>query len=104
MYAFGSWVATNIRVHRQMDVLRALADRDPLTGLLNRRAFMAAATPMIRSTNEPCPLGLALIDLDHFKTINDRFGHAAGDMVRQYAADLLVKHMPVGRPCHAAWR
>jgi diguanylate cyclase (GGDEF)-like protein len=89
IHAFGSWVATNIRVHRQMQELKDLADRDPLTGLLNRRAFMAAAEPLARS-GSGLPFGLALIDLDHFKAVNDRFGHAAGDMVLEYAAKLLV--------------
>lgn len=57
------------------DAFRTAADVDPLTGVLNRRRFdelLAARTPTT---------GLVLIDIDHFKTINDRYGHVAGDEV-----------------------
>ena len=60
--------------------LAYLAERDPLTGLFNRRAMQAwidtlpVATPGL-------PLGLVLLDIDHFKAVNDRLGHAVGDQV-----------------------
>ncbi|WP_341502701.1 GGDEF domain-containing protein [Gallaecimonas sp. GXIMD4217] len=62
---------------------RAQALRDVLTGLLNRRAFdmeLAAAKP---------PVSLVLMDLDHFKTLNDTFGHLLGDQVLKAVAKLL---------------
>jgi diguanylate cyclase (GGDEF)-like protein len=52
------------------------AERDPLTGILNRRGFTTAAESLLSGGRGAV---LALIDLDHFKTINDRFGHTAGD-------------------------
>jgi len=59
---------------------RTAAMVDPLTGIANRRAFLqdAAALSKQHRTN-PRPTAVLLIDLDHFKSINDRFGHALGD-------------------------
>jgi diguanylate cyclase (GGDEF)-like protein len=67
--------------------LRRMATTDELTGLLNRRAFLQALDAEIRrSARSNTPLALALIDLDHFKHVNDRFGHAGGDEVlRKFA-------------------
>jgi diguanylate cyclase (GGDEF)-like protein len=56
------------------------ASHDSLTGLLNRRAFEAQAGKMvIRQRRRAGSLGLMIMDLDHFKLVNDNFGHAAGD-------------------------
>jgi diguanylate cyclase (GGDEF)-like protein len=53
---------------------------DPLTGIANRRSFMQDAAQLAkRQTANPRPTAVLLIDLDHFKSINDRFGHALGD-------------------------
>jgi diguanylate cyclase (GGDEF)-like protein len=60
---------------------------DPLTGIANRRAFLQdGAALMKRHAANPCPTAVLLIDLDHFKSINDRFGHALGDRVLQVFA------------------
>ena len=59
---------------------RAISRTDGLTGLLNGRGFYeAAAVELARSTRYRHPLTLAYVDLDDFKPINDRFGHARGD-------------------------
>nr|WP_255616871.1 diguanylate cyclase [Aurantimonas sp. VKM B-3413] len=63
---------------------------DALTGLVNRRAFDRLAPDLIRASlakNMPC--ALMLIDADHFKRINDTFGHAAGDLVLRSIAETL---------------
>jgi diguanylate cyclase (GGDEF)-like protein len=60
--------------------LREQADRDWLTGLHNRR-YLARELERIAAERTTDPLSLAVIDIDYFKTINDRFGHAAGDQV-----------------------
>jgi diguanylate cyclase (GGDEF)-like protein len=60
--------------------VRVVADTDPLTSLANRRAFIAELHERLEAPTVPA-FGLALIDLDGFKPINDTFGHAAGDAV-----------------------
>ena len=66
------------------DGLRELCERDPLTGLLNRRAWDMALSGSLRKRRRP--LYVALMDLDHFKVYNDRHGHPAGDALLQRAA------------------
>lgn len=59
-----------------------LARTDPLTGLANRRAFMEWASEQVkRSQSMQQPLTLLMMDIDHFKSVNDRYGHAAGDQL-----------------------
>jgi diguanylate cyclase (GGDEF)-like protein len=61
-----------------------LAERDELTGLLNRRAIVRKAVEYLtRAREAKGTLIIGLIDLDHFKSINDRFGHAVGDQLLQ---------------------
>jgi diguanylate cyclase (GGDEF)-like protein/PAS domain S-box-containing protein len=60
---------------------RELASRDTLTGVLNRRGFDAALTNVVASTRGEVHFALLQIDLDHFKAVNDTYGHAAGDRV-----------------------
>jgi diguanylate cyclase (GGDEF)-like protein len=61
---------------------------DPLTGIANRRAFLEAASELVlRQANNGRAWAVLLIDLDHFKSINDRFGHAIGDKILQMFAD-----------------
>jgi diguanylate cyclase (GGDEF)-like protein len=64
------------------------ADTDHLTGILNRGAFMRRAEELFE-TQAGDPLTLLLLDVDHFKAINDRHGHAAGDAVIRAVADVL---------------
>src|SRR5689334_8704743 len=67
-----------------------LAERDELTGLLNRRAIVRKAVEFLtRAREAKASLIIGLIDLDHFKSINDRFGHAVGDqLLQRFAAAL----------------
>jgi len=61
---------------------RTKAQTDPLTGALNRRAFMARGERLVaRHHHEEATLSLLFLDLDHFKALNDRFGHSGGDDV-----------------------
>jgi diguanylate cyclase (GGDEF)-like protein len=64
---------------------------DALTGIANRRGFLAACESLAqRQTESPQLAAVMLIDLDNFKSINDRFGHAVGDRVLQVFADAAV--------------
>jgi diguanylate cyclase (GGDEF)-like protein len=67
---------------------KTAAMTDPLTGLFNRRAFFAAATQMIaHQMRKKKPVSVLAFDLDHFKSVNDRFGHGVGDeTLRLFAA------------------
>jgi len=60
---------------------------DPLTGIANRRAFLEEADALAQR-QDPRPAAVLLADLDHFKSINDQFGHAVGDRVLQVFADV----------------
>jgi diguanylate cyclase (GGDEF)-like protein/PAS domain S-box-containing protein len=73
----------DITVRKQMeDSLRRLAIQDPLTGLFNRRHFFTLADQEFeRSQRYDRPLALLMLDIDHFKKINDFYGHPAGDQV-----------------------
>src|SRR6476660_5577974 len=71
--------------------LLAQATSDPLTGLLNHRAFQLRAENEVRRAQRyDRPLALVLLDLDHFKSINDAYGHQAGDAALMQAASLLA--------------
>ncbi len=66
--------------------LRTLSEQDPLTGLPNRRGFLNAARRVLDGETNAA---LAIIDLDHFKLINDRFGHEGGDHLLRNIAHML---------------
>lgn len=68
-------------------VLNQLASRDPLTGVLNRRGFMEQYEREVQHCwTEGAPLSLIMMDIDHFKSVNDRFGHPVGDEVLRRVA------------------
>ncbi|PYD87071.1 GGDEF domain-containing protein [Pseudomonas syringae pv. pisi] len=79
-----------------------LASTDCLTGLPNRHAFMERAErARLASQRQRHPLALMMIDIDHFKQINDRWGHASGDDALQVfartARDVMREHETIGR-------
>ncbi len=85
-------------LQRQLDANRILqrqlqeqANRDPLTGLFNRRYLYATMErELARCERESQPLSLLVMDIDHFKRINDEHGHPAGDEVLRQVAQLLA--------------
>jgi diguanylate cyclase (GGDEF)-like protein len=86
-------IAENERLQEQ---LRTEAIQDPLTGLHNRRYLLDAGAGLLAlAQRHGEPLTLALIDMDHFKEVNDRFGHDAGDRVLCAFAELLRRLMRV---------
>ncbi|HEY4106117.1 MAG TPA: diguanylate cyclase, partial [Polyangiaceae bacterium] len=91
-----------VRVHYRLKILQdelreankrleALADTDGLTGLYNRRYFDALLLRELqRTARYKTPIGVALIDIDHFKYVNDTFGHPMGDEVLRNIAKLVT--------------
>ena len=73
---------------------RTAAMVDPLTGIANRRSFLQDAAQLAkRHSANPRPTAVLVIDLDHFKSINDRFGHALGDRALETFADTARQSM-----------
>ncbi len=69
---------------------------DDLTGSWNRRYLITRGAQMAMVTSAERPLTMAVVDLDHFKRINDTYGHDHGDSVLREFADLLRAHVPLG--------
>jgi diguanylate cyclase (GGDEF)-like protein len=70
------------------------ATTDPLTGIMNRRALLSALDmEQTRSGRHGYPMSLLMLDVDHFKAINDQFGHAMGDRVLASLGRLLVNQL-----------
>lgn len=79
-----------LRVVSLVEQMRRLAMSDPLTQLLNRRAFTEAMTRALASFDRHgTPTAVVMIDVDHFKQVNDNYGHDAGDVVLTGIAALL---------------
>jgi diguanylate cyclase (GGDEF)-like protein len=82
---------SNIKLREE---LREQAIRDPLTGLYNRRYLEEnLSRELYRSQRQKTQLCIAMIDLDHFKHVNDTFGHGAGDSVLREVGRILDKHL-----------
>ena len=77
---------------RTREQMRHFAEHDDLTGLWNHRIIMERLRQEVdRSRREGTPLSLILIDLDHFKTVNDTYGHPAGDLVLKEIGSILLR-------------
>jgi diguanylate cyclase (GGDEF)-like protein len=87
-------IDNNVETLAQLKHLRRLAERDYLTGLANRRHFFAS---MRRLERTKLTGSIALLDIDHFKTINDTYGHDAGDAVLRTLSDVMGKACAPGR-------
>lgn len=86
------WLTGRLRLALQRETDSARTD--PLTGLANRRSFIEAIDHEIqRSARSREPITLLFIDLDHFKTVNDQQGHAAGDQLLREIATCLRHHV-----------
>lgn len=85
----------SVRNHRRMLAVSKLARTDEMTGLANRRAFMHAAIARFEMTDfEYDGLSVMIIDLDHFKQVNDVHGHDAGDEVLIHASHQIAQACP----------
>jgi diguanylate cyclase (GGDEF)-like protein/PAS domain S-box-containing protein/putative nucleotidyltransferase with HDIG domain len=89
-------------IRRQNEELRILATLDPLTGCLNRRSFFEQFEVHWKTSQRyDFPVSCVMIDIDHFKAINDKLGHAKGDDVLKSVATAMRKTM---RDCDAICR
>jgi len=82
----------DISARQEMECeLRAMATRDPLTGIANRRHFAEMAVREVeRARRHGRELTVAMIDLDHFKAVNDTYGHACGDAALRLVVEAVV--------------
>ncbi|MBI3372649.1 MAG: GGDEF domain-containing protein [Betaproteobacteria bacterium] len=84
-------------LERVLNLLRDQTVRDPLTSLFNRRYLEESlARELTRATREGKSIGAIMADIDHFKRINDTFGHEGGDKVLISVAEILVKNVRGG--------
>lgn len=81
---------------RAVTAHRTAASMDPLTGMFNRRGFAEATSRVIeREANAGRPVTVLIFDIDHFKSINDRFGHPAGDEILKLFAAVVVNTLRI---------
>ena len=90
MLTYYAAIERDLTEHKKLQShLENMATIDSLTGMANRQAFMQRAkNEFNRARRYARPLTVVMIDIDHFKTINDQYGHAAGDDVLRQAADI----------------
>jgi diguanylate cyclase (GGDEF)-like protein len=97
LYAVGTvFVIFMLVSERTVTVHRTAASMDPLTGMFNRRGFVEATSRVIeREANAGRPVTVLIFDIDHFKSINDRFGHPAGDEILKLFATVVVNTLRI---------
>lgn len=84
------WIVRDITERRRREqTLQRLATTDALTGLANRRAFAQQLDAALEQAQDGAPGMVIMFDLDHFKRVNDTYGHAAGDKVLVHLAQIL---------------
>ncbi|WP_291868278.1 GGDEF domain-containing protein [Bradyrhizobium sp.] len=97
LYAVGTvFVIFMLVSERAVTAHKTAASMDPLTGMLNRRGFAEACARVIdREANAGRPVTAMIFDIDHFKSINDRFGHPAGDEILKLFAAVVVNGLRI---------
>ncbi|MDI4236120.1 GGDEF domain-containing protein [Bradyrhizobium sp. Arg237L] len=97
LYAIGTvFVIFMLVSDREVTAHKTAASMDPLTGMFNRRGFAEACTRVIeREANAGRPVTVMIFDIDHFKSINDRFGHPAGDEILKLFSAVVVNNLRI---------
>jgi diguanylate cyclase (GGDEF)-like protein len=95
LYAVGTvFVIFMLVSERAVTAHKTAASMDPLTGMFNRRGFAEACSRVIeREANAGRPVTVMIFDIDHFKSINDRFGHPAGDEILKLFSAVVVNNL-----------
>jgi diguanylate cyclase (GGDEF)-like protein len=84
-------ISQNIQYLSYIEIIQNLANKDGLTGLYNRRYFYEYAAAMFDlAKDKKSRLNVAIMDIDHFKNVNDNFGHDAGDMIIEEVASTMM--------------
>src|SRR5260370_9434011 len=84
---------------RSATARKNVGDLDPFTVMFNRRGFAEATSRVIeREANGGRPVTVMIFDIDHFKSINDRFGHPAGDEILKLFAAVVVNSLRISDP------
>lgn len=87
-------IRTHLALSRKTRVLERLANTDQLTGVANRRYFdQAVAQEWARTCRSGTPVSLILVDVDHFKSVNDEFGHPEGDQCLRALTRIIKPHL-----------
>ncbi len=85
-------IITHIQLKKQRDALVNMALKDQLTSLYNRHYLLETASQRVAKANRnKTPISIMMMDIDHFKKINDTYGHAAGDSVLKEFSKLLIQ-------------
>jgi diguanylate cyclase (GGDEF)-like protein len=97
LYAVGTVFLIFMLVsERTVTAHKTAASMDPLTGMFNRRGFAEATSRVIeREGNAGRPVTVLIFDIDHFKSINDRFGHPAGDEILKLFAAVVINTLRI---------
>jgi diguanylate cyclase (GGDEF)-like protein len=97
LYAVGSvFVILMLVSERTVTAHKTAAAVDPLTGMFNRRGFSEVSSRMIdREARAGRPVTVLIFDIDHFKSINDRFGHPAGDELLRLFATIVITNLRI---------
>jgi len=97
LYAVGTvFVIFMLVSERTVSAHKKAAAMDPLTGMFNRRGFAEACSRVIeREAEAGRPVTVLMFDLDHFKAINDRFGHPAGDEILKLFSAVVVNNLRI---------
>jgi diguanylate cyclase (GGDEF)-like protein len=97
LYAVGTvFVIFMLVSDRAVTAHKTAASMDPLTGLFNRRGFAEATSRVIeREAQAGRPVTVMIFDIDHFKSINDRFGHPAGDEILKLFSTIVVNSLRI---------
>ncbi|HUH42605.1 MAG TPA: GGDEF domain-containing protein [Sulfurimonas sp.] len=83
-------------LHQKVKILEETSNLDPLTKVFNRRALGSYLNEVCENTNRPYMLHIMMLDIDNFKSINDKYGHVAGDKILIFISNILRKTLRDG--------